>query len=140
MIPIDQMIEMTRNKSSEVVGVLSGVTENKSANERMMQISHFLAALKQYLDLRIQRGQLSQHTEFSSIRMKKDKDYLKRVVAGLKLWLPDKWKKERPLDLASDEMVRNILSARKTGEDAMTKFYTRFTDFTIPKKQSTMTQ
>ena len=109
-----------------------------------MQISHFQAVLKQHLDLRIQGGQLNQHAEFSSIRMKKDEDYLKRVVALLELWLPDKWKKEQPLDLASDEMVRNVLSARTTGEDAMTEFYTRFTitgaDVAVPKKQSTVTQ
>ena len=53
------------------------------------------------------------------------------------------WKKERPLvnvcdgTIASDEMVRNVLSARKTGEDVMTKFFTRFTttgpDVTDPK-------
>ena len=53
------------------------------------------------------------------------------------------WKKEQPLDnvcdgtIASDEMVRNVLSARKTGEDVMTKFFTRFTttgaDVTDPK-------
>ena len=55
---------------------------------------------------------------------------MKRVVAGLQLWVPGMWKKEQPLvnvcdgTMASDEMVRNVLSARKTGEDAMTKFFT----------------
>ena len=40
------------------------------------------------------------------------------------------WKKEQPLvnvcdgTIASDEMVPNVLSARKTGEDAITKFFT----------------
>ena len=43
------------------------------------------------------------------------------------------WKKERPLvnvcddAIASDEMVRNVLSAGKTREDTMTEFFTQFT-------------
>ena len=43
------------------------------------------------------------------------------------------WKKERPLvnicdgTIASDEIVRNVLSTIKTGEDAMTEFSTQFT-------------
>ena len=54
------------------------------------------------------------------------------------------WKKERPLvnvcdgTIASDEMVRNVLSARKTGEDAITEFFKQFTttgtDVTDPKR------
>ena len=73
---------------------LSGVTENKDASERWMRINHFLAALKQHLDLKIQRGQLSQNAELSTIRMKKDENHVKRVVAELKLWVLDMWKKE----------------------------------------------
>ena len=42
-------------------------------------------------------GQLSQHAEFRKIRVKLDEDHVERVVAGLKLLVPDMWKKERPL-------------------------------------------
>ena len=51
--------------------------------------------------------------------MKKDEDHVKRFVAGLNLWVPDMWKKEQPPvigcdgTIASDEMVRNVLSAKK---------------------------
>ena len=99
---------------------MSGVTENKGASEKWIQINHFLAALKQHLDLKLHRGQLSQHAEFSTIRMRKDEDHVKRVVARLKLWVPNKWKKERSLvnvcdgTITSDEMVRNVSPARKT--------------------------
>ena len=58
--------------------------------------------------------------------------------------MADAWKKERPLvnvcdgTIAFDEMVRNLLSARKTGEDAMTELVTQFTttvaDVTDPKR------
>ena len=95
MIYMDQIIEMTIKKSSKVVEGLSGVTENKGASERWMRIKHFLAALKQHLDLKIHCGELSQHANFSRIRMKKDEDHMKRVVAVLKLLVPDMWKKER---------------------------------------------
>ena len=104
---------MIINKSSKVVGGLYGVTKNKGPSERLMRIDHFLADLKQLLDLKIQR-----------------EDDVKRVVAGLKLWFPKLWKKEQALvnvfdgTIASDETVRNVLSARKTGEDAMTEFFT----------------
>ena len=53
MISMNQMIEMTINKSSKKVSGLSGVTENKGVSERWIQINHFLAALKQQLDLKI---------------------------------------------------------------------------------------
>ena len=42
---------------------------------------------------------------------------VKRVAAGLKLWVPDMWKKERLLvnvcdgTIVSDEMAQNVLSA-----------------------------
>ena len=148
MITMDQMIEMTINKPPKVVG-LTGATEKKGASERWMQVNHFLAALKQHLDLKIQRGQLSQHAEFSSIRMKKDEDHVKRVVAGIKLWVPDMWKKEQPLvnvcdgTIAFDEMVQNVLSARKPGEDATTTISHDLPPqvlLLIKKRQNTMTQ
>ena len=61
-----------------------------------MRINHFSAVLKQHLDLKIQCGQLSQHAEFSTIRMEKEEDHMRRVAAGLKLWVPETWKKEQP--------------------------------------------
>ena len=146
---MDQMIEMTISKSSKVVG-LTGATDKKGASERWMQVNHFLAALKQHLDLKIQRGQLRQHAEFSSIRMKKDEGHVKRVVAGVKLWVPDMWKKEQPLvnvcdgTIAFDEMVQNVLSARKPGEDATTMIShdlpPQVLMLLIKKGQNTMTQ
>ena len=42
---------------------------------------------------------------------------VKRVAAGLKLWVPDMWKKERLLvnvcvgTIASDEIAQNVLSS-----------------------------
>ena len=93
---MDQIIEMTIKMSSKVVGGLSGVIENKDASKRWMRINHFLTALKQ---------QLSQHAEFSTIRMKKDEDHVKRVVTGLKLWVPEMWKKEQPLVNVCDDTI-----------------------------------
>ena len=78
----------------------------------------------------LQRGQLSQHAEFSTTRIKKHEDHVKIVVTGMKLWVPDMWKKEQPLvyvcdgAIVSDEIIRNVLYARNTGKDAMTKFFT----------------
>ena len=54
MILMDQMIKMIINKLPKVVGGFSGVTKNNGASEKWMQISHFLAALKQHLGLNIQ--------------------------------------------------------------------------------------
>ena len=57
---------------------------------------------------------------------------MNRVVAGLKLWVSDMWKKERHIfdiydgTIASDEMVRNVLSARKAEEDAKAEFFYAF--------------
>ena len=133
MIPMDQMIEMSINRSSKEIAGLSGLTENLGASERWMRINHLLAALKQHLEERTQRGQLSKHAEVGIIRMKKDEEDVKRVVAGLWTWLPDLWEDNQPLvnicdgKFASDEMLRNVLNAKNVGENAFKEFVTRFT-------------
>ena len=46
--------------------------------------------------------------------MKKNEDYMKRVVIGIKLWVLDMWNNERPLVnvcnviIASDKIIQNI--------------------------------
>ena len=112
---------MTINKPPKVVGGLPGVTRSKDAGERWMRINDFLPALKPYLDLKIQRGQLSQHAEFRTVKMKKYEDLVKRVAAALKLWVPDMWKKDRPLvnlfggTIASDEWFEMYYLLEKQG-------------------------
>ena len=88
-----QVIEMTTSKSSKVVG-LSGITENKSGSGSWLWINHFLPALEQQLDLKIQHGQPSHHAEFDIFRTKKDEYQMKKVLSGLKLWVSDMLKKE----------------------------------------------
>ena len=80
--------------------------------------------------------------------MDKDEDHVKRVVAGLKLWVPDMWKKDQSLvnicdgTIAFDEMARVVLMARKAGEDVC--FITTNVDVTDTKRykmiQNKMTQ
>ena len=62
--------------------------------------------------------------------MEKEEDHMRRVAAGLKLWVPETWKKEQPFfdlcdgTIASDEMVQNILFARQKGGGHDRTFYT----------------
>lgn len=55
-IPIDKMIEMTINRSLKEVGGLLGITENKGASKRWMQISHILSGLQLHLDVKTNTG------------------------------------------------------------------------------------
>ena len=110
------------------------VTKSKDASERWIADKSCLASLKQHLDERIQAGQLSKHAELGELRMKKDEEHVKRVASGLKIWVPDMWKKEQDLvnisgrTVASEEMVKSLLHARTAGEDAQSEFLTGFTE------------
>ena len=64
--------------------------------------------------------------------MKKDEEHVKRVASGLKMWVLDMWKMDlvniSDGTVASEEMLNNVLNARKAGEDALIEFLRRFTE------------
>ena len=50
MIPMDQMIEITINRSSKETGGLSGKTEKVGATERWGRIHHHMVAMREHLN------------------------------------------------------------------------------------------
>ena len=69
-IPMDQIIEVTINRSSKETGGLSGKTEDAGASNQWIHINHHMAALKEYLDGMIRKVAKSGHVELGSKRMK----------------------------------------------------------------------
>ena len=133
-IPMDQMIEMTINRSSKEVGGLSGITENLGASERWARINHILAALKLHLDEKTKLGQGWKHVELGALRIAKDEEHVERVASGLIVWVPDIWKNSQQLvnissgEIAPDEMKHNVLNAHQHGKRAFKDFLNRFTE------------
>lgn len=132
-IPMDQIIEMTINRLSKETGGLSGQTENVGTSERWMRMTHYLAALKHHLEVKIEKTIKPVHVELGKTRMEKDEAAVQRVVEGLHAWMPHIWSPTQPLvnmctcEKASDEMVKNVTSAKERGVEAKKEFFGRIT-------------
>ena len=70
-IQMDQVIECTINRSCKDTGGISGIIENLGACERWIRISHVVAALKEYLNLKIHKKKCSGHVKFGEVRKKR---------------------------------------------------------------------
>ena len=57
MIPMEQMIEMTINRSSKETGGLSGKTVNVGATERWERIHHHMVAMRERLNYKNKKKQ-----------------------------------------------------------------------------------
>ncbi len=145
-IPMDQIIEMTINRCSKETGGLSGKTENVGASARWVRINHYLAALKQHLSDKVTNDTHYKHVELGSKRMEKDELAVERITEGLYAWVPDLWSPSQPLMniatgiVASDEMVRNVMTTKDRGARAMAEFIGRITGVTDNKQDETQSQ
>ena len=81
-IPMDQIIDVTINRSSKERGSLSGKTENIGASNAWIRINHYMAALKEYLHGKIRKVTKSGHAELGSRRMKKDEKQWRDLPLG----------------------------------------------------------
>ena len=55
-IPMDQIIETTINCFSKEAGGLSGITENKGTSERWVRINPFIVALRDHLNVKLNKN------------------------------------------------------------------------------------
>ena len=85
---MDQIIETTINRFSEETGGLSDIIENKGASERWVGINPFTAALREHLNVKLNRSKNTYHIEMGCSRKEKDEDNVKNVVIGISNWLP----------------------------------------------------
>ena len=127
-IPMDQVIACTINRLCKDTGGIFGITENLGACERWMRISHVLAALKEYLNSNIHIKKCSGHVEFGEVRKKKDEDNVQRVVNGINTWVPELWNNTPLIHisegiLASNEMVQNVISAKRKWTESYGRFF-----------------
>ena len=117
-IPMDQIIEATINRFSEETGGLSGITENKGASERWVKINPFIAALREHLNVKLNKNKKTYDIEIRCSRKEKDEGDVKNVGLGISDWVPDIRDPKQPIvnmndgSLATQDMVKNVLNAK----------------------------
>ena len=72
MIPMDQIIEMTINRSCKEIGGLSGKTENVGASERWAKIHHHMVARREHLNEKVRKNAKDVNIELGALRIERD--------------------------------------------------------------------
>ena len=117
-IPMDQIIEATINRFSEETGSLSGITENKGASERWVKINPFIAALREDLNVKLNKNKKTYDIEIRCSRKEKDEEDVKNVGLGISDWVPGIRDPKQPIvnmndgSLATQDTVKNVLNAK----------------------------
>ena len=133
MIPINQMIEMTINRSSKETGGLSGKSENVGATERRGRIHHHMVAMRERLNKKIKKNTKHVNVELGKSRMERDERDVLMILSCVRNWVPNLWQPDQKITniatrkIATEEMTKNALSVRKRGKEAMDMFIKRFT-------------
>ena len=132
-ISMNQIIETTINRFSKENGSFSDITETNGASERWVRINPFNAALREHLNVKLNRNKKTYDIEMGCSRKEKDDDDVKNVVIGVSTWLPSIWNPEQPIvkldegNLACENMVNRVLNAEEKGEQLLQEFISRFT-------------
>jgi hypothetical protein len=129
---MDQIIEVTINRSSkELVASLERL-KTQGASERWMRINHYLAALKEHLETKVRIMSKCTHVELGSTwskRMEQDEEAVEKITEGLRAWVPNVWSASQPLTnlatglLAPEKMVTNVLNKKDRGTQAKADFF-----------------
>ena len=139
-IPCDQMIETTVNRASKQTGGLSGKTENRGATEKWMRINHFMSALRENQSKKVRTKQRNQHEDLRSKKKERDEEKVRCVLNCLQNWVPEMWEQSHPItnistgEIATENMTKEMKSAKRKGEDARDEFISRFTSVSGEKE------
>ena len=68
---------------------MSGITENKGANERWVRINPFIAAVHEHLNATLNKNKKKYDIEIGCSRKEKDEEDVKNVGLGILDWVPD---------------------------------------------------
>ena len=122
---MDQIIETTINRFSKETGGLSEITANKGASERWVRINPYIAALREHLNVKLNKNKKTYDIEMGCIRKEKDEEDVKNIGLGISDWVPDISDPKQPIvkindgSLATQDMVKNILNAEEKGGEPL---------------------
>ena len=121
---MDQIIETTINRFSKETGGLSEITANKGASERWVRINPYIAALREHLNVKLNKNKKT-YIEMGCFRKEKDEEDVKNIGLGISDWVPDISDPKQPIvkindgSLATQDMVKNILNAEEKGGEPL---------------------
>ena len=126
---------MTINKSCKYVGRQhrSGNIENPGATQRWVRIHHHIFALREHQNKKIKKKTMQKYVKLDPGRMERDKADVRNIRTCIDTWVPDLWKHGHPMtnfasgEIATDEMVNDIIDLKNRGEVARDEFIQRFT-------------
>ena len=149
-IPVDQAIEQTINRSTKCPGGIVGFTQKPSAVKKWLVTAHTRASVLDELR-RVGDPSVTQtvHKECRPARMAKDESDVVAIKETITVW------GNNPFDgcenlrslasgvVASEEIVKDLLGARDSGENALKRFmderiYNPKEDFFSPIKRSNL--
>ena len=122
---MDQIIETTINRFSKETGGLSEITANKGASERWVRINPYIAALREHLNVKLNKNKKTDDIEMGCFRKEKDEEDVKNIGLGISDWVPDISDPKQPIvkindgSLATQDMVKNILNAEEKGGEPL---------------------
>ena len=122
---MDQIIETTINLFSKETGGLSEITANKGASERWVRINPYIAALREHLNVKLNKNKKTDDIEMGCFRKEKDEEDVKNIGLGISDWVPDISDPKQPIvkindgSLATQDMVKNILNAEEKGGEPL---------------------
>ena len=122
---MDQIIETTINRFSKETGGLSEITANQGASERWVRINPYIAALREHLNVKLNKNKKTYDIEMGCFRKEKDEEDVKNIGLGIPDWVPDISDPKQPIvkindgSLATQDMVKNILNAEEKGGEPL---------------------
>ena len=100
---MDQVIEMTINRSSKETGCLIGKTENPGPCARWSKINHFLVAFREHQNKIFRKRRNERHIELVEKRILKDESEVQILFQILETWVPNLWK-----DIISPLLIHSL--------------------------------
>ena len=98
-----------------------------------MRINHFIAALRQHLDVKLGKNHKNYDIEMGSNRKEKDEEDVKNIVEGIHSWSPNLWSPNQAIVklnngmIADNKMVCNILNSKQKRVEIFDEFVSRYT-------------
>ena len=108
-------------------------THNPGASQRWARIHHHIVALREHQNKKVMRKTIQKHVELGPGRMERDEVDMINIRTCIDTWLPDLLKHGDPItnfvpgEIATDEMINDIIDLKNRGEIARNEFIQRFT-------------
>ena len=120
---MNQVIEMTINRSSKITLGLTVKTENPGACARWIKINRFLVVLREHQNKILRKNRNERHIYLGEKRILKDESEFQMLLQILETWVPNLWEHNQPLI--------NISTEEKHSTDSIENFKTRYDQRTV---------